>query len=647
MDKFVIRKLRRLRDSSSTQDSYLTQDSSSKHGRIDHDFPQTKIGGLMHRFNPKWFKEYEKWLEYNIEKDAAYCLYCYLFRQDVGMQFGGDSFVTKGFNSWNKKEKLDQHVGGVNSAHNQALKDGENQMKQNQHIQSVFVKQSSQDKIIYQTQLNAIVDCIRFLLHRGLAFCGHDESDDSSDKGNFLELLQFLADHNDVINEVLQKIPKNSKLTHPDIQKDIVNAIAYKTTNAIIEDLGSEFFSILVDESRDISIKEQIAVVLRYVDKKGIVTERFLGIVHVVDTSALSLKAVIEFLFCKYSLSLSRLRGQGYDWASNMQGEFNRPKTLILKENKSAFYVHCFAHQLQLTLVAVANKHTDIAEFFSLVSKIVAIVGASCKRREFLQNAQLAKITEALNLGELESGQGLNQETSLKRAGDTTLQKKNQDIMMRDDEWKALLTEVSTFFGVRSRRNALQITNLHHYRVDLFFEVIDLQLQELNNRFSEVTTELLLCMACLNPSDLFSAFDIQKLIRLAKFYPSDFFETDVLALDNQLQTYIVDMRSNNEFLELKGIGDLARKMVETNKDVIYPLLYLLVKLVLTIPVATTTVDISFSAMKYIKNELRNRMGDQWLNDCLTVYIEKDIARRIDNESIMQRFQNMKPHRRQL
>ena len=88
-------------------------------------------------------------------------------------------------------------------------------------------------------------------------------------------------------------------------------------------------------------------------------------------------KATIEFLFCKYALSLSRLHGQGYDGASNMQGEFNGLKTLILKENKLAFYVHCFAHQLQLTLVAIANKHTDIAEFFSLVSKIVTIVGAS------------------------------------------------------------------------------------------------------------------------------------------------------------------------------------------------------------------------------------------------------------------------------
>ena len=61
-----------------------------------------------------------------------------------------------------------------------------------------------------------------------------------------------------------------------------------------------------------------MAVVLRYVDKKGIVTERFLGIVHVADTSALSLKVAIEFLFSKYALSLSRLCGQGYDRANNM-----------------------------------------------------------------------------------------------------------------------------------------------------------------------------------------------------------------------------------------------------------------------------------------------------------------------------------------
>ena len=68
---------------------------------------------------------------------------------------------------------------------------------------------------------------------------------------------------------MLRNNPKNNKLTHHDIQKDIVNAAACETTNAIIKDLGDELFSILVDESRDMSVKEHMAVVVHYVDKGG------------------------------------------------------------------------------------------------------------------------------------------------------------------------------------------------------------------------------------------------------------------------------------------------------------------------------------------------------------------------------------------
>ena len=115
-------------------------------------------------------------MEYIIDKDAVFCLYCYLFGQDVSKQGGGKTFVTKGFKLWNKIEKLSSHVGGVNSAHNQVVKKSEDLMKEKQHIHSVLVKQSNQDKIEYRIQLNTIVDCIRFLLCWRLAFCCHDES---------------------------------------------------------------------------------------------------------------------------------------------------------------------------------------------------------------------------------------------------------------------------------------------------------------------------------------------------------------------------------------------------------------------------------------------------------------------------------------
>ena len=63
-----------------------------------------------------------------------------------------------------------------------------------------------------------------FLLRQELAFRGDDESENSSNQGNFLELLQFLSDHNDDIKAVtLKNAPENLKLTSPDIQKDIVS----------------------------------------------------------------------------------------------------------------------------------------------------------------------------------------------------------------------------------------------------------------------------------------------------------------------------------------------------------------------------------------------------------------------------------------
>ena len=100
------------------------------------------------------------------------------------------------------------------------------------------------------------------------------------------------------------------------------------------------------------------------------------------------------------------------------------------------------------------------------------------------------------------------------------------------------------------------------------------------------------------------------MIRLANFYSSDFLGTDILTLDSQLQNYIFDMRSNDFFLKLQGVSELVEKLVSTRKHETYPLVYFLVKLALTLPVASAIVEKSFSTMKYIKNELCNRMGDQ-------------------------------------
>jgi len=154
-------------------------------------------------------------------------------------------------------------------------------------------------------------------------------------------------------------------------------------------------------------------------------------------------------------------------------------------------------------------------------------------------------------------------------------------------------------------------------------------------------------MACLNPSDSFSTFNKEKLIRLALFYPSEFSIVDLMLLGDQLDTYIIDLRGDDEFSGIEGIASLVEKIVKTKKNLTFSLVYMLIKLSLLLPVATATVGRVFSAMHIVKSRLRNRMRDKLMNDSLVVYIEKDIFDKIDNGTIIKRFQNIKTRREQL
>ena len=112
--------------------------------------------------------------------------------------------------------------------------------------------------------------------------------------------------------------------------------------------------------------------------------ERFLGLQHVESCTAIALKETLVRMLSSRKLSISMLRGQGYDGASNMRGEFNGVQKLIRDENPYAFYVHCFAHQLQLVVVTVSTSSADIADFVNYVPLIVNSVGASCMRKDAL-----------------------------------------------------------------------------------------------------------------------------------------------------------------------------------------------------------------------------------------------------------------------
>lgn len=104
-------------------------------------------------------------------------------------------------------------------------------------------KRSKHDKVVYKARLTYSLKCLRFLLRQWLACRGHNESEESLNRGNFLELLNWLARNFKEVNEVvLKNAPKNCKMTSPRIQKQLIRCCATETTKLLMEDLGDEFF---------------------------------------------------------------------------------------------------------------------------------------------------------------------------------------------------------------------------------------------------------------------------------------------------------------------------------------------------------------------------------------------------------------------
>ncbi|XP_021756189.1 zinc finger MYM-type protein 1-like [Chenopodium quinoa] len=229
----------------------------------------------------------------------------------------------------------------------------------------------------------SIVAVLRWLALQNCSFKGLDESVNSKNQGNFLELINFIASYNKDVNKViLQNALGNASYTFSTFQKEILQILAKNVQDKIRTETGESKFCVILDESQDRELREQMAIVLRFVDHDGILKERFFDLVHVENTSSLTLQQELYKVLSYHNLNPKNIRGQGYDGASNMRGEFNGLKALILKDSPYAYYVHCFAHRLQLALVGATKEVIPIQQFFTKLAIIVNIVDASSKRHD-------------------------------------------------------------------------------------------------------------------------------------------------------------------------------------------------------------------------------------------------------------------------
>ena len=108
------------------------------------------------------------------------------------------------------------------------------------------------------------------------------------------------------------------------------------------------FFSVLADETTDISCQEQLTLCARYVSDDFAIEESFLQFAPITDLSGKNLASTTLNHLSDFDIDVSKLRGQGYDRATAMGGRLNGTQAYIREIIPTALYVHCAAHSLNL-----------------------------------------------------------------------------------------------------------------------------------------------------------------------------------------------------------------------------------------------------------------------------------------------------------
>ena len=261
------------------------------------------------------------------------------------------------------------------------------------------LNQAMADRIASNRQkLSSIFKTIVLCGRQNIALCGHRDnatdierdSMDTENHGNFRALLDFRVDAGDtLLHEHLTGASRNSTYTSSIIQNQMIDVLADQVTTTIIRKVHkAKWFSVIADEVTDVSNKEQLSLVVRYVDADTLlVREDLLGFLEC-DTgiSGRALADKITSTLQAYGLDLSHLRGQAYDGAGNMAGSVNGTAALITADYPLALYLHCASHCLNLAVVS-SLQVMSVPNMMSVVGRVYQFFAAHPKRQRALEKA--------------------------------------------------------------------------------------------------------------------------------------------------------------------------------------------------------------------------------------------------------------------
>lgn len=416
-------------------------------------FPVTVFSGKGRSFNPSWYQSY-RWLEYSVKCDACFCYPCRMFGSSVGGGYTSrpvQVFTLKGFRDWKhatgKSGSLAVH--DACRSHKQAvvawdsythtMMTGVTVADQLGNARAELVQKNRQ-------YLKTIAEVLLLCARQDISLRGHRESADSTNRGNFLSILALVASHDSSVHQQLTNNPRNAVYTSPDVQNTLLNVMGERVRKRISAAvIKAKFFSILADETKDLSKKEQISVVVRYVESDTCkIYERFLTFVHAETLDAAAFSSYLLKTLSDFGFDTKWLVSQGYDGASVMSGKKTGVQQRIKEIAPQAVYIHCHAHCLNLVLVD-CSKQVD--EFFQLLEALYVFISTSKAHEVYIsQQSQLHPD---------------NQIHQMQRLSDTRWACRYAAVDTVCSTYKSVLATLTTIIKDRDKAKAIEATGLY------------------------------------------------------------------------------------------------------------------------------------------------------------------------------------------
>ena len=389
----------------------LVRQTSTAFQHIDCDFAEVERPGVAakggaRKLTRDWFyrklpngeKMLRSWMVYSPSKAALYCFCCRLFGTENNPCHTSGFQSQNGFNKWWKlNPKLEEHESSTAHIKHfmewKALEVG--------ILRGATIDQKSQEAILSEEKkwrdlLARMLDIIKFLAKQNLAFRGHREhggrDDTSCNKGNFLELVQLLSKYDPVLREHFTKVSigkqKSISYMSPKIQNEFINLLGDRVRKQIIQQVKeAKYFCVIFDSTPDISHRDQISQVLRYVKLDGTnveVVESFVDFVETKGKTAEKLTKLIVEKLQADGLDIQDCRGQSFDNAAVMSGVHSGVQARINAINPKAQFVACTNHSLNLVGVHAASVAINSVTFFETLEKIFAFFSSSTHRWDVL-----------------------------------------------------------------------------------------------------------------------------------------------------------------------------------------------------------------------------------------------------------------------